>query len=96
LHKKWEGEPLHNRTEREEDRGRRGCSPSEGRRGAQGRRSMVVAGEGRSPARGSRSPESREGDWPLARARAGGLFLKRDMGAPDSAHELFGEPPDSA
>jgi hypothetical protein len=45
-----------------EDRGRRGCSPSEGRRGAlgRGRRRTVDAGEGRSPVRGSNSAENRE------------------------------------
>jgi hypothetical protein len=59
----------------------------EGRRGALGRRSTVVVGEGEQIAREGREPESRERVWPLAWARAGGLFLKRDMGASDSAQK---------
>jgi hypothetical protein len=56
-------------------------------RGSQAQdRWRVAAGEGRSPARGSRcrESESTESKEPLARSRAGGLFLKHDMGAPDS------------
>jgi hypothetical protein len=40
--------------------GERAAHREEGRRGALGRRSTVVAGEGRSPARESKSPEREE------------------------------------
>jgi hypothetical protein len=81
-----------------EDRGRRGFSPSEGRRGAlgQGRRRTVDAGEGRSSVRGSKSAENRE-QRAQREKRTSSLvsgwrpfFLKRDMGAPDSLQCLSG------
>jgi hypothetical protein len=69
-------------------------------RGGQGMEHWV-AGARWSPVRGGRrrgrgnrqrgsEPERGEAEWPLARARAGGLFLKRDMGAPDSLQCLSG------
>jgi hypothetical protein len=76
-------------TERE---GRQGRSSLRGeRRQALGdRRSTVVAGEeGKSP-ESREEPERREKRRSLARARAGGLFLKHVMGAPDSLQCLSG------
>jgi hypothetical protein len=57
---------------------------------------MVAAGGRRSPAGEgiAKNREQRdaggEKSEPLARMRAGGLFLKRDMGAPDSLQCLSG------
>jgi hypothetical protein len=97
IHKRWKWEPLLTRTESERELRERwmGCSPR-GRGQAQaehGRRSTVVAGEGRSPAGERESPERQResaGNEPLARSRAGGLFFKRDMGAPDSLQCMSG------
>jgi hypothetical protein len=69
------------------------CSPrreGEGHEVAGAQSDTVAAGGGRSPAGERELPEKQRGrlaageDEPLARLRAGGLFLKRDMGAPDS------------
>jgi hypothetical protein len=83
---------------KQRERERRGRAAHQ--RGGQAQ-ALEVAGEGRSPpAReiteegakppGSREEPEREAVWPLARARARGLFLKRDMGAPDSLQCLSG------
>jgi hypothetical protein len=55
-------------------------SPESHRRGGE------IAGEGKQ----SQRTESTGSKEPLARSRAGGLFLKRDMGAPDSLQCLSG------
>jgi hypothetical protein len=94
---KGEREELHcpPRTENSREGERRGCSPRGKRRGAQGHRS--TAGEDgrrwRSPARGNRQTQRAgrlgEETKPLARlGRAGGGFLKREMGTPDSLQWL--------
>jgi hypothetical protein len=49
-----------------------------------------IAGEGRDRRRAERDREQRGTEKPLARLRAGGDFLKRDMGAPDSLQCLSG------
>ena len=80
-----------------ERRGEKSNSPRGKRRGAQGHRS--TAGEDgrrwRSPARGNRQTQRAgrlgEETKPLARfGRAGGGFLKREMGTPDSLQWLSG------
>jgi hypothetical protein len=66
-------------------------------RGKRDERRHRVAG-GSPPGRGDRrrgeadaeNREHRGRNEPLARSRAGGLFLKRDMGAPDSLQCLSG------
>jgi hypothetical protein len=86
-----------------EQRGRRtegemGCSPrreEEGHEVAGAQSETVAAGGGRSPVRGGIARDRERAlawrrDEPLARSRAGGLFLKRDMGAPDSLQCLSG------
>jgi hypothetical protein len=99
LHKREKWEPLLTRTEGEWRTEGVVCSPREGRRGAQSRRSTV--GDGGPPVvrdrrweRGSRRGTERtygEGRTEsLWLGRAGGLFLKRDMDAPDSLQCLFG------
>jgi hypothetical protein len=69
-----------------ERRGALARSPEDRRRGGE------IAGEGRIA--GEREQlqrtESPEGKEPLARSRAGGCFLKRAMGAPDSLQCLSG------
>jgi hypothetical protein len=55
-------------------------SPESRRRGGE------IAGVGKQPQR----TDSTERNESLARSRAGGLFLKRDMGAPDSLQCLSG------
>jgi hypothetical protein len=85
LRKRWEEEPLLNRTEREENRGGKGAAHRE-----KGRAVHKVAG-GSPPGRGERrrgrkSPdreqrlgrEEQKGAWP--RARAGKDFLKTEYG----------------
>jgi hypothetical protein len=57
--------------------------------GARRRRSPPVS-RGGVIARESESREHRGRREPLARSRAGGVFLKRDMGAPDSLQCLSG------
>jgi hypothetical protein len=82
-----------------------GLLTEEGRRGTRGRRSPIgdggrrwreIAGGGEGVARETERTAGGGVSEPLARSRAGGLFLKRDMGAPDSLQCLSGEPPDSA
>jgi hypothetical protein len=75
--------------EKREERGARAAH----QRKSRGWRSPPARGSRRRGdwiARGGREPESREAVWPLARARAGGLFLKRNMGALDSLQCLSG------
>jgi hypothetical protein len=79
--------------------GEQGCSPrreGEGPEVAGAQSETVAAGGRRSPAGEWESPAGQrerlagERMEPLARSRAGGLFLKRDMGAPDSLQCLSG------
>jgi hypothetical protein len=78
---------------------RDGLLTEEGRRGTRGRRSPVgdggrrwreIAGGGAGVARETERTAGGGVSEPLARSRAGGLFLKRDMGAPDSLQCLSG------
>jgi hypothetical protein len=65
-----------------------GAPPQEhGRRRRGGRRRGEWGGDHR---QGNTQTESQRGRQPLARLRAGGPFLKRDMGAPDSLQCLSG------
>jgi hypothetical protein len=72
-------------TERGQERSTQSRSPEHGRR-----RWTPVIREERVVARESESREHRGRRRPLARSRAGGNFLKRDMGAPDSIQCLSG------
>jgi hypothetical protein len=95
LHKRWEEEPLHNRTEREEDRGGKGLLTERSEEQAQTRE---IAGARWSPVRGGRrrgSGNRQRGreklrKSALPRARAGKGFQKPDMGAPNSLQCLSG------
>jgi hypothetical protein len=72
-------------TERGQERSTGSRSPEHGRR-----QWTSVTREERVVARESESREHRGRRRPLARSRAGGDFLKRDMGAPDSLQCLSG------
>jgi hypothetical protein len=84
---------LSNREQGEE--GRRGGKTAHRRRVTESTRSPERRRWGKIAGAGEESPETEEGgagreSVPLARLRAGGPFLKRDMGAPDSLQCLSG------
>jgi hypothetical protein len=76
--------------EQREKRGSQSNSPE--RRGSEHRGEVAggqppvrrIAGEGAKPPESREQPERREETESLCSARAGGIFLKRNMGAPDS------------
>jgi hypothetical protein len=93
------GASAHQNREGGELRERWALLTEEGRRGARGRRSTVrdggrrwwkIAGEGRNRQAQRETALAGRRSEPLARSRAGGLFLKRDMGAPDSLQCVSG------
>jgi hypothetical protein len=93
LHKRREEEPLHNRTEREENRGGKGAAHREKWRAGTNtgdRRSTVVAGEGRSPAREWESPErQREAEEKCSAQSSGGeRFFKNRIWAHRTVHSV--------
>jgi hypothetical protein len=83
-------------TEREKNRGGVFCSPREGRRGGKvaGAPSEMMAAGGDRRRGGNRQRQRAAGGWEIKQSlwlgRAGGHFLKREMGTPDSLQCLSG------